>query len=64
MLRLEDAHWRAAALPAQLAGVGERGVIKTGAPADIIVYDLENLAIFPAEVVHDLLGGEWRRVAA
>ncbi len=64
MLSLEDAHWRLAALPAQLAGVAERGVLNTGAPADIIVYDLENPAILPAEVVHDLSGGEWRRIAA
>ncbi len=64
MLSLEDAHWRLAALPAQLAGVAERGVLNTGAPADIIVYDLENLAILPAEVMHDLPGREWRRIAA
>ncbi|NQV20955.1 MAG: amidohydrolase family protein [Rhodospirillales bacterium] len=62
MLSLEDAHWRLSALPAQLAGFTERGVLKKGAPADVVVYDLENLEILPAEVVHDLPGNEWRRV--
>jgi N-acyl-D-amino-acid deacylase len=62
MLSLEDAHWRLSALPAELAGCKGRGVLKVGAPADIIVYDLENLEITPPEVVHDLPGGEWRRV--
>jgi N-acyl-D-amino-acid deacylase len=62
MLSLEEAHWRLSALPAQLAGCGERGVLKVGAPADIIVYDYENLTSLPAEVVYDMPGGEWRRV--
>ncbi len=62
MLSLEEAHWRLAALPAQLAGCPERGQIRIGAPADIVVYDYENLAVTPPEVVHDLPGGEWRRI--
>jgi len=49
-------------LPAQLAGCPERGVLRVGAPADVIVYDYENLEVLPSEVVHDLPGGEWRRV--
>ncbi len=62
MLSLEEAHWRLAALPAQLAGCPERGQIRIGAPADIVVYDYENLAVTPPEVVHDLPGDEWRRI--
>ena len=62
MLSLEDAHWRLSALPAQLAGCPERGTLQVGSPADIVVYDYENLAILPPEVVHDMPGGEWRRV--
>lgn len=62
MLTLEETHWRLSAMPAQFAGFTDRGVLKKGAPADIVVYDYENLAILPSEVVHDLPGGEWRRV--
>ena len=62
MLSLEDAHWRLSALPAQLAGCNDRGTLTIGSPADILVYDYENLAITPPEVLHDMPGGEWRRV--
>ena len=37
-------------------------MLREGAPADIIVYDYENLKILPEEILHDLPGGEWRRV--
>lgn len=62
MLSLEDAHWRLSALPAMLAGFRDRGVLRKGGPADVVVYDYENLSIGPSEVVHDLPGGEWRRI--
>jgi N-acyl-D-aspartate/D-glutamate deacylase len=58
----EDAHRRLAALPAQLAGFRDRGVLREGSPADVVVYDPADLAVLPSEVVHDLPGGEWRRV--
>ena len=58
----EEAHRRLSALPAQLAGFRDRGLIRNGGPADVLVYDPENLEIGPNEVVHDLPGGEWRRI--
>jgi N-acyl-D-aspartate/D-glutamate deacylase len=61
-LGLEDAHWRLSAYPAFAAGLHNRGVLREGAPADIVVYDFANLEILPMEVVHDLPGDEWRRV--
>jgi N-acyl-D-aspartate/D-glutamate deacylase len=58
----EEAHRRLSALPAQLAGFRGRGLLQVGAPADIVVYDPEHLAVGPNEVVEDLPGGEWRRI--
>ncbi|WP_419945992.1 hypothetical protein [Candidatus Poriferisodalis sp.] len=40
-------------------------MLKEGAPADVLVYDMDELAIDPewiGEAVYDLPGGEWRRV--
>jgi N-acyl-D-amino-acid deacylase len=62
MCSLEHAHWRLSALPAHCAGFRDRGTLVEGAPADVVVYDLERLECLPTEVAHDLPGGEWRRV--
>jgi N-acyl-D-amino-acid deacylase len=62
LLSLEEAHWRLSALPASLAGFRDRGTVRVGGPADIVVYDYERLAARPGEVAHDLPGGEWRRI--
>ena len=61
-LSVEEAHWRLSALPAKLAGFRGRGTLQEGSPADVVVYDYENLKVLPTEVAHDLPGGEWRRV--
>jgi N-acyl-D-aspartate/D-glutamate deacylase len=58
----EEAHRRLSGLPAQLAGFQDRGLLRTDGPADVVVYDPEHLSVGPNEVVHDLPGGEWRRV--
>ena len=62
MMSLEEVHWRLSAMPAACAGFKDRGVLREGAPADIVVYDYDNLETLPMEVVHDLPGKEWRRV--
>ena len=65
VLTLEEAHYRLSNLAAHAAGFQDRGVLREGAAADVLVYDLEELAIDPqwiGEAEYDLPGGEWRRV--
>jgi N-acyl-D-aspartate/D-glutamate deacylase len=64
-ITLEEAHYRLSALPAQAAGFRDRGTLEPGKAADVVVYDLNGLAIEPewiGEVAHDFPGGEWRRI--
>ena len=65
VITLEEAHYRLSNLAAQAAGFQDRGVLREGAAADVLVYDLDELAIDPpwiGDVEYDLPGGEWRRV--
>ena len=64
-LTLEEAHYRLSYLPARAAGFHNRGALVEGAPADVVVYDLDALKLdpeFQGEIVHDFPGGEWRRI--
>lgn len=62
MITLEDAHYKLSYLPAHFGGFKDRGALKEGAPADIVIYDLARLEALPSEVAEDLPGGEWRRI--
>ena len=62
VVTLEEAHFKLSYLPAFLSGIRDRGFLREGAPADILVYELEKLALAPVEIVHDLPGGDWRRI--
>jgi N-acyl-D-aspartate/D-glutamate deacylase len=65
LLTLEQVHQKLSFLPAQVAGLRDRGAIREGAPADIIVYDLAELRPdpdFDYDQEFDLPGGDWRRV--
>jgi N-acyl-D-amino-acid deacylase len=64
-ITLEEAHYRLSALPARAAGFADRGELKPGKAADIVVYGLNELAAEPdwvGEIVHDFPANEWRRV--
>ncbi len=62
VMSLEEAHWRLSAYPAQAVGLRDRGWLGEGAPADVIVYDLENLEALPQERLFDYPADEWRLV--
>ena len=64
-LTLEQAHYRLSYLPAQAAGFLDRGFLREGAPADIVIYDFQKLRRVPEvdyEVAHDFPANEWRRI--
>ena len=64
-ISLEEAHYRLSALPAHAAGFRDRGTLREGAAADVVVYNLDELDIEPdwiGEIAYDFPGGEWRRV--
>ncbi len=60
---LEEAHWRLSAFPAFCAGFQDRGTIREGSVADIIVYDYDKLDYNFPEFRHDLPGDEYRLVS-
>jgi N-acyl-D-amino-acid deacylase len=62
IMSLEAAHWRLSSYPALAAGLKDRGFLREGAPADIIVYNYEQLDSGPQERLWDYPGGEMRLV--
>jgi N-acyl-D-amino-acid deacylase len=61
-LSLEEAHFRLSGLPAWAAGFKDRGTLREGMAADVVVYDLNKLNALPEEILHDVPANEWRRV--
>ena len=62
ILTLEDAHYRLSGMQAWAAGFKDRGLLREGLAADLMIYDLNALATGPVEIMQDLPAGEWRRV--
>lgn len=62
VLSLEEAHFRMSGLPAWAAAIKDRGTLREGMAANMMIYDLAKLKILPSEIVNDLPLGDWRRV--
>jgi N-acyl-D-amino-acid deacylase len=62
ILSLEEAHFRLSGLMAWAAGFKDRGTLREGMAADIVMYDINTVNSRPSEVLYDLPANEWRRV--
>jgi N-acyl-D-amino-acid deacylase len=62
VMTLEEAHWRLSTMVGWAIGIRDRGWLREGMPADLVVYDFDKLAVKPMETVRDLPDGDWRRV--
>jgi N-acyl-D-aspartate/D-glutamate deacylase len=61
-LPLERAVQRLTSEPAELYGLGDRGVVAPGRRADLNLIDLDGLRLLRPEQLHDLPGGAGRLV--
>ncbi len=64
VLTLADAVWRLTGQPAQIFGVKERGALKVGHHADLLLFDPATVHRGPARRVFDLPGGNPRLTTA
>jgi N-acyl-D-aspartate/D-glutamate deacylase len=62
LLTLEDAIRRYTFQPARIMGLRDRGMIREGLAADLMVFDLASIGIKEDEVTHDGPAGTPRRV--
>jgi N-acyl-D-aspartate/D-glutamate deacylase len=62
IMSLEEAHWRLSTMLGWAIGIRDRGWLREGMPADMVVYDLEKLRVCPMETITDLPNNDWRRV--
>lgn len=62
LVSLEEAHWKMSALPAWIVGIRDRGYVREGMAADLMIYNLEKLGFQYQEPIFDtdFPGGERR----
>lgn len=62
LLTLEDAIRRFTFLPARIMGLNDRGLVREGMAADLMVFDLARIGVKEDEITRDGPGGTPRRV--
>jgi N-acyl-D-aspartate/D-glutamate deacylase len=62
VMSIEDAHYKMSSLPAWIAGFRDRGVLREGLAADIVVYELGRLELSEPTYDTDFPGGERRLI--
>lgn len=62
VMSLEEAHWRLSNFAASSIGLEGVGTLERGRPADIVVYDLQNLAVTPDRPYYDPVPGGGKRL--
>ena len=58
----EEARFKLSYFNAVAGEIRDRGFLREGTPADVVVYDLDKLALGRVETVHDLPGNDWLRI--
>jgi N-acyl-D-aspartate/D-glutamate deacylase len=53
-IKLEEAHYKLSFVPAWVAGFKDRGCVREGLAADLMIYDLEKLGVNELEVANDI----------
>ncbi len=59
IMKLEEAHWRLSAYSAQAAGIQDRGYLAEGMPADIVIYNLDELTLLEPNRAYDWPANAW-----
>jgi N-acyl-D-aspartate/D-glutamate deacylase len=62
IMSLEQAHYKMSALPAYVAGLSDRGMLRIGLAADIIVYEPDRLKLETPSYANDFPGGARRLI--